>query len=267
MNLSDSFESALRAIVANKLRSSLTMLGVVIGVGSVIAMIGIGEGTAKKSLEGIQRMGTDMLTIMPNWRRGGQSGNSETPVLKMEDVDRLKAINTVKYISGVVQTRANAKYGNQSARTSISGAEPQIAIIRNALKMHQGGWYTYEDEAMANRKCVLGYTVYDALFHGENAVGATVRIKTENFEVAGVIGYKGGAGFMNPDDVVYIPLKTAMTRLMGKTNLDQIMLQGINTELLPITQTMVESTLAQKRKNASGEEMFRVMNQGDWINR
>lgn len=264
MNLSDSFDSALRAIVANKLRSFLTMLGVVIGVGSVIAMIGIGEGTAKKSLENIERMGTNMLTIMPNWQRGGQSGG-ERPVLKPEDVEALKALPVIKWISGVVRTNAPVKYGNLSHSTSINGGEPQIAIIRNATKMHQGSWYTLEDESFAERKCVLGYTVYDELFHGENAVGATVRIKSENFEVVGVVAYKGGGGFMNPDDVVYIPLKTAMTRLMGKTNLDQIMLQGIRTDILPITQTMVEETLAKKRKNASGEELFRVMNQGEWI--
>ncbi|MBI5706154.1 MAG: ABC transporter permease [Armatimonadetes bacterium] len=265
MNLKDSFESALRAIVANKLRSFLTMLGVVIGVGSVIAMIGIGEGTAQKSLENIERMGTDMLTIMPNWRRGGMSGNADTPVLKPEDVDELRRLPVVKLISGVVQTRAPVKFGSLTHQTQISGGEPQIAIIRNATKMHAGKWYTLEDEAMATQKCVLGFTVYDELFHGENAIGATVRIKNQNFEVAGVIGYKGGAGFMNPDDVVYIPLRTAMTRLMGKVNLDQIMLQGIKTDLLPYTQTKVEEILARKRKSASGEEQFRVMNQGEWI--
>src|ERR1041384_7744220 len=85
MTLTDSFNSALVAIAANKLRSALTMLGVVIGVGSVIAMIGIGEGTKKKSVENIQAMGTNMLTVFPNWRRGGSASSSDTPTLYPED--------------------------------------------------------------------------------------------------------------------------------------------------------------------------------------
>lgn len=266
MNFSDSLASALRAIVSNKLRSLLTMLGVVIGVGSVIAMIGIGEGTKKKSLEGLQAMGTNLLTVMPNWRRGGQSLGGDVATLKDEDVQELKRqVPLIQSITGSVRGNAPVKFKNRSKSTSITGAEPQVADIRNARKMFQGEWYTARDEALAERKVVLGYQVYDELFGGENAVGAVVRIKNENFEVAGVIAYKGGSGFMNPDDQVYIPLKTAKTRLLGKTNLDQIFVQASNTDLMTITQTQIEDVLAQKRKNAAGDELFRVMNQGEWI--
>jgi len=266
VNLYDSFVSALRAILSNKLRSFLTMLGVVIGVGSVIAMIGIGEGTKKKSLENIQVMGTNMLTVMPNWRRGGMSLGSDVPTLKEEDIKDLKdRVPLISLITGVVRSNAPAKFRNQTKNTQIFGAEPQVAIIRNATKMFQGTWYSAADEQMAERKCVLGYQVYDELFQGENAIGATVRVKNENFEVVGVIAYKGGSGMMNADDCIYIPLKTAMTRLMGKTSLDMIFIQASNSDLMAITQTQIEDTLAMKRKNASGEEMFRVMNQGEWI--
>ncbi|HZH98702.1 MAG TPA: ABC transporter permease [Fimbriimonadaceae bacterium] len=267
MSLFDSIASALRAIAANKLRSFLTMLGVVIGVGSVIAMIGIGEGTKKKSLENIQVMGTNMLTVMPNWRRGGMSGgSSEVPTLKDEDVKDLKnAVPTIGLITGAVRAGAVVKFANRSHNTQVLGAEPQVAIIRNATKMLEGSWYTHADDAMAERKAVLGYQVYDELFRGENAVGATIRIKNQNFEVIGVVAYKGGSGMMNPDDQVYIPLKTAKTRLMGKTNLDMISIQASHTDLMLLTQSQVEEVLAKKRKNAAGDELFRVMNQGEWI--
>ncbi len=267
MTLGDCVESALRAIAANKLRSVLTMLGVVIGVGSVIAMIGIGEGTAKKSIENIEIMGTNMLTIMPNWRRGGMSGvQGEIPPLKQEDVVAIKReVPTVQFITGAVRGGAPVKFGNRMHSTQIQGAEPQIAIIRNARKMHQGTWYSAMDEQMAERKCVLGYMVYDELFGGENAIGANVRIKNQNFEVVGVIAYKGGSGHWNPDDQVYVPLKTAMTRLMGKTKLDMIVVQASRTDILPITQFQIEDVLGRTRKNASGDELFRVMNQGEWI--
>ena len=265
MNLSDSIESALRAIGANKLRSFLTMLGVVIGVGSVIAMIGIGEGTKKKSLENIEVMGTNMLMIMPNWRRGGMSMGSDNPTLKDEDIADIKALPTVKLASGSVRSGVTAKIGNHSTRTQVIGCEPEYAIIRNALKMFQGKWFSGIDEAMAERKAVLGYQVYQDLFDGENAIGATIMLNGRNFEVTGVVAYKGGSGMMNQDDQIYVPLKTAKTRLLGKTNIDFINVQAINTELLPITQKQIEDTLGKKRKTASGDQLFRVMNQGEWI--
>jgi ABC-type antimicrobial peptide transport system permease subunit len=267
MRFGDSFESAVRAIAANKLRSVLTMLGVVIGVGSVIAMIGIGSGTAKKSIENLEVMGSNMLTIMPNWRRGGHSGGmTDVPGLNREDVAAIKTeVPTVDLITGSVRSNTQAKLGNRSHNTSVVAAEPQVALIRNATKMHAGTWYTAQDEQVAERKCVLGYTVYEELFGGENPVGATIRIKNQNFEVTGVVAYKGGSGFFNPDDQIYIPLKTGMERLLGKTNLDMIFIKCISSELLPITQAKVEEVLGRTRKNATGEELFRVMNQGEAI--
>ncbi len=267
MNIFDSVRTALRAILANKLRSALTMLGVVIGVGSVIAMIGIGEGTKKKSIENIQIMGTNMLTVMPNWRRGSVVGAAnDTPTLKDDDVVDLKRqVPLIDIVTGTVGARSMAKFKNVNYMTQITGAQPQISVIRNATKMHQGAWYSFEDEAAANRKCVLGYLVYQELFGQENAIGSTIRLKNQNFEVIGVVAYKGGSGNWNPDDQVYIPLATAKTRLLGRTNLDSIVMKGANTELLPIMQTKVEETLGKKRKNAGGEPLFRVINQGEWI--
>jgi putative ABC transport system permease protein len=267
MNIADAIGTALRAIAANKLRSALTMLGVVIGVGSVIAMIGIGEGTKKKSVENIQVMGTNMLTVMPNWRRGNVAGGpNDIPTLKDEDVGDLKrSVPLIELITGSVGARASVKFKNINYSTQISGAQPQVAIIRNATKMHQGTWYTMEDEAEANRKAVLGFLAYQELFGDDNAIGTTIRIKNQTFEVIGVVAYKGGSGMWNPDDQIYIPLATAKTRLLGRTNLDNIVIQGVSAELLPIMQQQVEETLGKKRKNAGGEPLFRVINQGEWI--
>jgi putative ABC transport system permease protein len=265
MTLLDSFRAALTAITANKLRSALTMLGVVIGVGSVIAMIGIGEGTKAKSVENIQAMGTNMLTVMPNWRRGGHSGGADTPTLYQVDVEKVRMLPTIEHASGAVNQRTQVRFSNKTHNTSILGAEPVIRKIRNAEKMHEGTWYTETDEKLGERRVVLGYTVFDELFGGENAVGATVKIKNQNFEVVGVIAYKGGSGMMNPDDQVYIPLNTAMNRLMGKTRLDMIQMKARYADLMAITQTQVEDLLGATRRNAAGEELFRVMNQGEWL--
>jgi len=266
MNLGDSIRTALRAVSANKLRSFLTMLGVVIGVGSVIAMIGIGEGTKKKSMEQIQVMGTNMLMVFPNWRRGGVGLANDVPTLMDEDVSNLKKnVPLVEYITGSVGSRVMAKYRATNYMTQVSGGEPQMAIIRNATKMHQGKWYTMSDEADAKRVCVLGWVAYQELFGDDNAVGAYIRLKGQSFKVIGVVSYKGGSGNWNPDDQIYVPLNTAKHRLLGKTKLDQILIQGRDADLLPITQQQVEDSLGKTRKNAGGEPLFRVMNQGEWI--
>lgn len=266
MTFSDSFESALRAIQANKLRSVLTMLGVVIGVGSVIAMIGIGEGTKRKSIENLEVMGSNRITVMPNWMRGGMSmGSNSSATLKDEDLAALKALPEVQLISGSVRSMKPVKFGNRSTQTQIEGVEPQMKVIANATKMHAGEWFDTEDNLVQAQKAVLGYQVYDTLFQGENPLGATIRIAGQNYEVVGVIAYKGGSGFRNPDDQIYIPLETARKRLLGKTNLDQITIQGISSEVLLITQQKIEDTLAKTRKNASGEQLFRVFNQGEML--
>ncbi len=210
MNFFDSVQTALRAISANKLRSFLTMLGVVIGVGSVIAMIGIGEGTKRKSMEQIEVMGTNMLMVMPNWRRGGVGLATDMPTLKDEDVPQLrKEVPLIAFITGTVGSRAMAKYKATSYMTQITGGEPQMAIIRNATRMHAGRWYTQDDEEKANRVCVLGWVAYQEMFGEGNAIGTTIRIKGEAFDVLGVCAYKGGTGNWNPDDQIYIPLSTA----------------------------------------------------------
>lgn len=270
MNWRDSFESAMRSVASNKLRSALTIIGVVIGIGSVIVTIGIGEGTKQKSLSELELMGSNRITVMPNWGRGrGGMGGSDTSPLRAEDVQNLKdSVPLIKNITGVVSTRfggqSTVKYGAFSKRTGATGAEPQIRFIENATKMHSGGWYSEEDEAMMNRVCVLGYGVYDELFHGDDAIGATVKIGSQNFEVLGVVDYKGGSGFNNPDDQVYIPLKTAQNRLMGtKDRLNYITMQMSSSDVLKVAQADVEDVLNKNRKNASGEALFRVFNQAE----
>ncbi len=271
MNLGDSFDSALRSIGSNKLRSLLTMLGVVIGVGSVIAMIGIGEGTKKKSLAQLEVMGSNRITVMPNWGRGHGMSVGDASTLRPADVDRLRAqVPAIKYITGVVSSRfsgqSTVKFGSNAARTSINGVEPSAQFIENANKMFAGSWFTDMDNELLERKAVLGYAVYQELFDSENAIGATIKIGNQNFEVSGVVDYKGGSGFMNADDQVYIPLKTAQNRLLGsKDRLNYIELQGVDSTIMVELQREVEDVLSATRKDATGEDLFRVMNQADTL--
>ncbi|MBX3110712.1 MAG: ABC transporter permease [Fimbriimonadaceae bacterium] len=267
MNFGDSFDSAVRAVGANKLRSALTMLGVVIGVGSVIAMIGIGEGTKRKSLAELEVMGSNRITVMPNWGRGHGRGQDDASTLRMSDVERIrKNVPLVKYITGMVNSNRTVSFSGNDKRTNITGAEPVIKDIMNSNKMLQGKWYTYNDEAMENRVVVLGYQVYTELYGNDNAIDTTVKIDTQNYTVVGVVDYKGGSGWNNPDDQVYIPLKTAQNRMMGtKDRVRMISMTAMSSEFLPLTQSQVEDVLWQTRVSATGEELFRVFNQADTL--
>jgi putative ABC transport system permease protein len=129
--------------------------------------------------------------------------------------------------------------------------------------MLQGQWFSPEDDAVSAKKCVLGYVAYQELFGNDNAVGASVRIQNDTFQVVGVIDYKGGTGMWNPDDQIFVPLSTARRRLFGRTNLDTIVVQASNPDLMVMAQAEIENTLGATRKNSSSEPLFRVMNQGD----
>lgn len=267
MNFASSLNSALRAIMANKLRSALTMLGVVIGVGSVIAMIGIGEGTKRKSLEQLEIMGSNRITVMPDWGRGRQAADGQS-ALRLADVERIRdRVPGVKYVLGVTSSRGQTvKFGANNHRTMITGAEPELAVVMNATKMLDGEWYTHEDELMQNRVAVLGYEVYDRLYGGERAVGTSIRVRDQNFLVVGVVDYKGGSGMMNPDDQVYIPFQTAANRVLGtKDVINNITVQAISSEFLEVTQEDIFNVLYETRRSAAGESLFRVMNQAETL--
>ncbi|MCG9894355.1 MAG: ABC transporter permease [Fimbriimonadaceae bacterium] len=270
MNIFDSLLSAINAIIANKLRSALTMLGVVIGVGSVIAMIGIGEGTKQKSLSELEKNGSNKITVVPNWQRGrAQTAGADQSTLRVEDAEKIKQrVPAIQYITGVVSTRwggqSMLKFGSNTKRTSVTGARPEIQYIDNARRMFAGRFYTDEDEEMMNRVAVLGWSVYEELFGNQNPVGATVKINNQNYTVLGVVDYKGGSGFNNPDDQVYVPLRTAMFRLTGnKDRYNMITMSAVSSGILEVTQAQVEDVLLETRRSATGEELFRVFNQAE----
>ncbi len=268
MMIFETLDMAIRAVAANKLRSALTMLGVIIGVGSVIAMIGIGEGTKRKSLEQLEIMGSNRISVMPDWGRG-RGGDNNDSTLRLSDVERIEQmVPHVQLITPVVRGRGGnsgtVKFGGNTHRTNVIGARPEIQIIENARKMIEGGFYSQEDEIMQNRVAVLGFEVYNRLYEGENAVGTTIRIGDQPFEVVGVVDYKGGSGMMNPDDQVYIPFNTAAYRLLGtRDRISYITAQAINSDLMNVTLDDITKVLYSTRRNASGEALFRVFNQAE----
>jgi len=266
VNFLDTLRTALSAITANKLRSSLTTLGVVIGVASVIAMIGIAEGTKRQALDELEALGSNLIVVFPNWGRSGQrTGGDEAETLRMEDVDLIRrSVPTAVNVSGEVRTRVSVKYGSLNERSQVTGGLPELQQIRN-IKMKEGRFFTAQENEVAAKVCILGFDIYERLFESAPAVGSIIRVNNQDFEVIGVAAFKGGQGFMNPDDMIYVPINTANSRIRRRDTLSGIAVQAADADVMPYTLAKVQETLRQVRRDASGEDLFRAFNQGELI--
>lgn len=177
MTFRDSFEAAVSAIIANKLRSSLTTLGVVIGVGSVIAMIGIAEGTKRQSLSRLEAMGSNLIVVFPQWGQGQRSSDNEAQSLKLRDVEAIRAaVPTASAVTGEVRMRVQVKASAKNERSNVTGALPEVEKIRN-IRLKEGRFFTPLENASADKVCILGFDIYNRLFGDDQAVGS--RIKSE----------------------------------------------------------------------------------------
>jgi putative ABC transport system permease protein len=217
MNYKNLFKIAARALVRNKLRAILTMLGIIIGVASVIAMLAIGEGSKRSITDEMSSMGTNMIMIMPNMQmRGGVSlGASSSMALKMSDVEAIR--NEAVYLSEVspqVTASGQVIYGNQNTLTTVYGVSEEYLSIRK-LTIASGRVFTSNEVRGMSKVCILGATVVEDLF-GEDAdpVGVTIRIKNLPFTVIGVLEDKGESGMgQDQDDLILAPYTTVQRRI------------------------------------------------------
>ena len=232
MHISNLFKIALRAIAANKLRSFLTMLGIIIGVASVIAMIAIGQGSKQSIQKNISEMGSNMIMIRPGQDRGpggARQDASEMQTLKLKDYELLK--ENCRYLAAIspsVSSSGQFVAGNSNTPSTIYGISADYLEIRQ-LKVQDGEMFTDEDIRTSAKVCVIGKTVADNLFpNGEDPVGRTIRFKSIPFRVVGVLKSKGYNSFgMDQDDLVLAPYTTVMKRILSVTYL-----QGINASAL-----------------------------------
>src|SRR5215470_6973767 len=189
MNLIAILKIAMRALGRNKMRSALTMLGIIIGVGAVIAMVSVGQGAQRMVQDQISSMGSNMLYVMPgNMMQGGASmGLGAASTLTDEDVNAIqREIPTVAHVSPVVNSSAQLVFGNQNWFVRIQGTNEQFPDIRN-WKVQQGEFFNEADVVSGSRVIVLGKTVADKLFPGMDPVGQTIRVRNLPFRVAGVL--------------------------------------------------------------------------------
>lgn len=256
-----------RAVLANKLRSALSMLGIMIGVASVIAMLALGRG-AQQSIEAqLKSLGANVMVLRPNVVRvGGVAQESGSPArITYEDIawvrDRTPG---VKSVSGNVTSRGQVSYGNKNWNTQVQGVGVEYATIRAATPFI-GRMFTEKENQSRARVALLGLTVVRELYGSENPIGTYIKVNKVNFQVIGVMPEKGGTGFRDQDDVVVIPLTTAMHRLMGKVYIDSLDLEGDGkTDLDDLGEAVKRSMYSRHRIPVSmQEDAYQVMNLAD----
>ena len=235
MSIANLFKIALRAIAANKLRSFLTMLGIIIGVASVITMLAIGQGSKRSIQKQISEMGSNMIMIMPgqDMRGGVRRDASEMETLKLTDYDALKdQCQYISAISPVVNSSGQFIYGNNNTPSTIYGVNGDYLTIRQ-LSVEDGEMFTDEDIKASAKVCVIGKTVADNLFpDGSDPVGKVVRFNTIPFRVVGVLKSKGYNSMgMDQDDLVLAPYSAVMKRILAITYVQSINCSALTEDL------------------------------------
>ena len=255
--LKECIKMAFEGMLSNKLRTFLTMLGIIIGVGAVIAMVSLGLGMQEKVKENISSMGSNLLIVMSGGRtaNGQRIASGSGAHLTYDDAKAIeKNVDGIKYVAPGVQSSYQLVAGNQNWNTQVQGMTPNIIAIRN-YTIKTGRMYTEKELTSRDRVCVIGQTVADNLFPEGDPVGKTVRINKAPFRVVGVLNSKGQSSMgQDQDDVVFVPLTTAMQRLMGITYIRNITIQCENENTIEQVQSDVVTLLRQRHKIRTGED-------------
>ncbi len=253
MNLLLTFKIALRALSRNMMRSMLTMLGIIIGVGAVIAMIAIGQGASSQIQSQIAQLGNNMLFVMSgSMNMGGMRGGSgSTNTLTVDDSEAIeRECPAVRIVSPGVRAGGQLVFGNQnwSASSGIMGVNEKFPDIRS-WPVVSGEFFTEGDVRTAARVCVIGKTVADNLFAGVDPVGQTMRIRNLPFRVIGVLGAKGQGQFGNDqDDTVIVPYTTAQKKMISVTYINQVMVSAISPSATFTAESQITDLLRQRHK-------------------
>jgi putative ABC transport system permease protein len=247
----------LKAIFRNKLRSFLTMLGIVIGVGCVIVVVAIGNGASQSIQQTINSLGSNFIMIFPGAStQGGARFMTGNSTLTVEDADAVKSdAPAVAYVSPVVRTSAQVVAGELNWGTQIFGVGPDWPFIR-AWNTSEGSFFGDTDIKAATKVAVLGATVAESLFPQGGAVGQIIRIKNVPFRVVGVLERKGGNMMgSDQDDQIVAPYTTVMKRLQGTTKLNMIYAASSSSEGVADAQTQIEAILRQRHRIAPGGDL------------
>jgi putative ABC transport system permease protein len=258
---------ALESLSSNKLRSGLTILGIIIGVGAVIAMVSIGRGAEATITDSIQGIGTNLLFV---FRSGSSEVRNPMPITLGDATaigDTFLA-PSVEGVAPVLQGNGLITYGGESRTTSLVGVTPDYAPVRN-YNVTEGEFITEEHMLGQSSVIILGTEVANRLFgRTEGLVGETVRVEGQPFRVIGVLESKGGSGFSNEDDQAFVPLTTAQTRLLRRSTRDRvdlILVQAISAQEVPQAQQEVSQILRQRHRTEIGADDFTILTQQTFL--
>jgi putative ABC transport system permease protein len=254
---------ALRALRVHKLRSLLTMLGIIIGVGAVVAMLSVGQGATMQVQQRIASLGSNVLQVFPGsatigGARGGAGSNTRS--LTLDDANAIApACPDVVAVAPIVSRGAQVVYGNQNWFTSVTGTTPSYLEVRS-WDIVQGNMFTDDDVNAGTKVCVLGQTIVDNLFALEDPVGALVRIRNVPYTVVGVLAVKGS----DQDDVILMPVTAAQRRLTGNTWINRIMVQAVSQKRGDAAQEEVTQLLRIRHEiRTDADDDFSVRNMAD----
>ena len=277
MLFSENFKIAIRALRANKMRAALTMLGIMIGVATVVALLSVGNGATANITSSIQSNGSNLLTVSPGKQQSGgpgSGGSQQASYLYYSDYQLLQRslVNNVAAIVPTYQSSYLVKYGNESFSVSVTGVTKDYQET-NSYEMANGRFISDGDNTSLSRVAVLGSQTAEDLFGSLNPVGKTISVNGVKFEVAGVLESKGSSGFGSSDDAVFIPLETGYNKLFGSTAtqndkkiVNKISVSVTTTEAMDTVSAQIEFLIRRSHKLATSDELdFNVLSQSDLL--
>jgi putative ABC transport system permease protein len=267
MDFMNTFRLALRALARNKMRSALTMLGIIIGVGAVIAVVSIGQGAQYLVQQQIQAMGTNAVFISAGSNKAGgvRQGYGGVKTLTVEDMNAiLKEIPIIQQAAPSLQSRQQVVYGNQNWNTQVTGTSPSYFDIRN-WPVQSGSVFSDDEVDLAANVCVIGTTVARILFVDEDPIGKTMRIGNLPFRVDGVLESKGQSGVgQDQDDVIFAPYTTVQRKISGITWLQTINASAVSQEASLAAVAPITSLLRERHRLRPGtDDDFLIRAQAD----
>ncbi len=268
MLIFDLFKMAVRSLIANKMRTFLTALGIIIGVASVISMISIGEGAKRETLSTISKFGTNIISVRPGEKKSRHVRSGQVETLTFEDAKAIEEhVGLITGVAAQVYKGAQIKFGNKNSSSTIRGTGRNYARLAN-YQMDKGRFFNLQEVNTSRRVAVIGATVVKNLFGGPiDPIGQTIKINGNNYLIIGTTVAKGALSWFDPDDQVFIPVTTAQKRQFGQDYLQTIDIQAENIEDIEVIKSSIE-TLLRRRHNLpeDKENDFHVQNSAEWLN-
>jgi putative ABC transport system permease protein len=272
MDYQELFLEALSTLRVNKLRTGLAILGIVIGIGSVIALVSLGEATQQSIQNQIQSLGANLLTVSPQAQRSGAvrgaiGGGTTLTLADAKAIETSPQITLIQNVSPELSRRAQVTTGSNNTNTQVIGVTPAYAIVHK-VTMDSGAFITTRDVDGISKVAVIGPQVVTDLFGaGATAIGQTIRVSGQTFRIVGITQSKGGSGFQNQDDIIFVPLTTAQKQLFGVDYVSSIALEAKSSDVMTAAQNQVGYFLLARHKfNDPTQADFSIFSQQDILN-